>query len=493
MTARGWARRWASPMVVLALLLAACGGAATPADPTEALVDAVERSFSGAFAFEVQVELDAAAETQMPSDDVPIAALLDSLEIAGHTAGDGTLALMVAAMGQDLFELRQTDATHTYLRTDAGRIAETFGTPLDREEMLSEAQQAPEAVGQMLTGLLDGRWVGIVGERSQGPDVDAMMLMGGIDPSEVADAQREAFGDSPAEFVRRFTGASFADSGGGGDRVLDVRLHARAMAEAMYTTMLAVFGDEHRDDEQVRRDLERIPETVGGITVEVSNRLVDRVTIDVFEVARSLDPSSGDEPAGSLRLVADISEHGTAGPVAVPDGASEVAAEDLGQHHPGAFLPLGNLSSALMWPLMGLMPIGMSSSVQSVETTVELEAPPAEVTAVPRPPPGHPSPGAVPPPEPGEPPPAAPMSLESSPHAGPSGTVVTITVEGFEHGPVEVRWNPGGPVLATAEGPDFTVEVTVPADATPGQHTIVLEATSADATRSAGISFEVTS
>ncbi|MDP9023286.1 MAG: hypothetical protein M3N57_11460, partial [Actinomycetota bacterium] len=85
------------------------------------------------------------------------------------------------------------------------------------------------------------------------------------------------------------------------------------------------------------------------------------------------------------------------------------------------------------------------------------------------------------------------MRLDISPHAGPAGTQVTVTVEGFADGPVEIRWDDrDGPLLATAEGPDFTVEVTVPADASPGQHTFVLNATAPHATRGAAMSFDVT-
>lgn len=485
MTTRGSVRRWWSLAAVVALLVGACGGATAPTDPTDALVDAVERSFSDSFTFDVQVQMDDAARAEMPPGGLPFGALLDSLEITGHASGDHALQLTVAAMGQEVFELRRTDATHTYLRTDAGRIAETFGLPFERDELMTELEQEPEDVREMWTGLLDGRWVGVVGEPSRGPEGQAM-LPGGVDPSEMEALQQEVFGGSPAGFARRFASASFADSDGGDGRVLDVRLHTRAMAEAVYTTMLAVYGDEHADDEQVRRELERVPETVGGITVEVSDRLVDRLTVDVFELARSLDAAAGERPRGSLRLVADIGEHGTAGPVAAPDGALEVPAEDLGHHHPGAFLP--GLGSGTMWPLMAfLVPTGMSSSVGGIESSIEVtgpqEAPAVELTAAPGEPP---PPGATPLARP-------PMSLETSPHAGPAGTQVTITVAGFEGGPVEVRWDDrDGPVLATADGPDFTVEVTVPTDASPGRHTFFLRATAPDATRVAGIGFEVT-
>ncbi|MBW3577491.1 MAG: hypothetical protein KY462_07090 [Actinobacteria bacterium] len=493
MTTRGRIRRCSSLVAVGVLLLAACGGTTGPADPTDALIDAVERSFSGSFAFHVAADLDDVARAELPSGEVPVGALLDSLEITGHTSGGDAVQVTVAAMGQSLFELRRTDATHTYLRTDVGWIAEAFGLPLERDELLADTQQAPQAVTEMWTGLLDGRWVGLVGEPPEPPD--RMVLGGGVDTSKMQAAQQEAFGGSPGEFARRFTTAAVAagHSDGADGRVLAVVLHTRAMAEAMVAAMAEVLGEDVAGDaEQARRDLQRIPETVGGVTVEVSNRLIDRVTVDVFELARSLGEGAGDGPAGSLRLVAGITKHGSAGAVAAPDDVLEIAAEDLGHFRPGGFLPVPGVGSGLMWPLaLAFMPMGASSV--AVERSVEVGV----ATAAPAPPPELS--GVGPPPAPGASPQVATveaqprMRLDVSPHAGPAGTRVTITVEGFADGPVEVRWDDrNGRVLATADGPDFTVEVTVPADAAPGQHTFVLNATAPDATRGAAISFDVT-
>lgn len=372
-------RRWLSSVAILGLVAAACGGGSVPSDPTEALVDAVDRTSSGSFAFDVQVEMDETASGQMPSDELPVAALLGSVEVTGHTDGDEAVQLTVAAMGQELFQLRQTDATHLYLRTDAGRIAEAFGVPFDRDQLLADSQQAPPAVRELAAGLLDGRWVGIVGEPAGLPTED-MVLMGGIDPSEIEAAQREAFGGSPGEFAERFLSAEPADGDTRDEGELAVSLHTRAVAEAMRRSMSEVFGDDDASEDE-DAELERVPETVGGITVTVSDRLIRRATVDLFELARSLDPDAGDRPAGSLRLVAELSEHGRADPVAAPEDVLEVAGEDLGHFHPGRLLPLPGLGS-LTWPLgMLFMPMGVTSVERSVESSVEVElSPELEVT-----------------------------------------------------------------------------------------------------------------
>jgi len=49
------------------------------------------------------------------------------------------------------------------------------------------------------------------------------------------------------------------------------------------------------------------------------------------------------------------------------------------------------------------------------------------------------------------------------PDSGPQGTITTVTGKLFRDGPVEIRWkSAGGPLLATAHGPNFSVPVRIP-------------------------------
>jgi len=62
----------------------------------------------------------------------------------------------------------------------------------------------------------------------------------------------------------------------------------------------------------------------------------------------------------------------------------------------------------------------------------------------------------------------APMS------SGPAGSQVTVTASAIS-GDAEIRWNgTEGPKLATAAGPNFSVPVTVPADAQQGLYSLVI-------------------
>lgn len=96
-------------------------------------------------------------------------------------------------------------------------------------------------------------------------------------------------------------------------------------------------------------------------------------------------------------------------------------------------------------------------------------------------------------------------TAESSSSAGPSGTIVKITGKGFlgpeaSSAPVEIRWNsPTGPVLTATNGPEFSVPVTIPQDATAGLFYLVAIQTNgpvaegSHATAKAATVFEVVS
>jgi hypothetical protein len=63
--------------------------------------------------------------------------------------------------------------------------------------------------------------------------------------------------------------------------------------------------------------------------------------------------------------------------------------------------------------------------------------------------------------------------LVSPTSSGPPGSKVTVMGYRFGDNPVELRWDKlDGPLLATAKGPDFQADVTIPSDST-GLNTIV--------------------
>ena len=85
--------------------------------------------------------------------------------------------------------------------------------------------------------------------------------------------------------------------------------------------------------------------------------------------------------------------------------------------------------------------------------------------------------------------------LVLTPQSGPAGSSVTAAGSGFPSGePVAIHWgSTTGPVLKTVQGPGFTTQVTIPANAQPGVHTLVAATTDEHASHSqAPASFTVT-
>ena len=86
----------------------------------------------------------------------------------------------------------------------------------------------------------------------------------------------------------------------------------------------------------------------------------------------------------------------------------------------------------------------------------------------------------------------AATELRLSPASGPPGTEFLITGTGFAPGLVELHWgSQTGPIIATAEGPDFSVSATVP-DSPPNSHPVVAVVTDGSAVSTSSASFQVT-
>lgn len=79
--------------------------------------------------------------------------------------------------------------------------------------------------------------------------------------------------------------------------------------------------------------------------------------------------------------------------------------------------------------------------------------------------------------------------------SGPPGTEVTVSVLGFDPGRSEIRWNAvDGPLLGSANGPDFSASVAIPAVADGLYHLIVLSRSSGGMIgNTSSVSFQVVS
>ncbi len=77
--------------------------------------------------------------------------------------------------------------------------------------------------------------------------------------------------------------------------------------------------------------------------------------------------------------------------------------------------------------------------------------------------------------------------------SGPPGTSLTVAALGFDPGRAEIRWNAGdGELLGTANGPDFSVSVTIPQVTEGLYHLVVLaRSPSGEIGNTNTVSFEV--
>lgn len=312
-------------LLVVALALAACGTA--PTEPGDAVADAVEQTARDSFAFTLRVETDDAGRALMSEEDPQFAALLRSLEVRGSVDRPG-VQFTVEALGFEVFELRRVDAERSYVRLDPDAIALLSEGGFDAATIRRDLEGAPDALRDAGEALLAGDWVGLEGDpRDLGDDVALPFVpwSGMAADEESKEAFRRHVAADVGEFVDRF--ARVTEAGGDDEAIYDVTLRLRALAIAI-VEMLSESGGPlaWMADEEVGEDLEDVPEAVGGLTVRIADRRVERLALDVLEVGRSL----GEEvPDGSVSIVVELADHGGAAAIVEPDGATVLDLAEL--------------------------------------------------------------------------------------------------------------------------------------------------------------------
>lgn len=326
--------------ILLALVLAGCG--TPPEAPADGLEDALKRTFSGSFDYRVTVELGDAALAELRTTDPQLATGLQTLEVRG-TYDDPSHSLVVSALGLEIFELRKVDATRTFTRIDLGAIAGLSGAPFDPTAVVDEfmmygvGEKQPE-LRDVLERLVRGDWVGF--------DVDAERLAAAMESWASDDhhvpfplspfagtgdgeglfrAVEEHVANSPGEFIERFT--SVSERTADDVRHLSVDLRLRTLLTAMTTALAEVWAPFAYMGDEIEGDLAAVPEIVSGLSIDVRDRLVQRIAFDLFEAMRSADVD--DVPPGSASLVVEFTEHGSATSAVAPEGVAPVDLVDL--------------------------------------------------------------------------------------------------------------------------------------------------------------------
>lgn len=300
-------------LLVGALLLAGCAG---PPVPEEALADAFERTFSGAFAFDATVDADRGALAALGENAGQAAAFLSGFRIQGRT--DGTRhALTVRILGTDLLDFRALSPEERYLRLGLSDLAAVADIRIGHERALRLTQDLdlPASVTAAVVAALEGRWVAVVG-RFSGEDL-AQLAGPGVGQAELAGAVRAAFGEDVGAFLERFVAVDAQQEEAGGRRfVVSLRLRELLRAAAELQAALTGRGPPSR---ALEVELAGLPETVAG-TVTARDGQVHELRFDV---------TAGRVADGSVELTVRLSDHGAVQPVTAPEGAVRVPGRDL--------------------------------------------------------------------------------------------------------------------------------------------------------------------
>lgn len=324
MTARRRARRRVPRCLAASLavgLLASGAVACTdpePADPAAALVQTVQDTLDGAFAYRLVAEADREAVEELGQSLGSVAARLNVFEVTGVVDGS-TVSVDVQAFGTaPLLQVRRFGDDELYLRVAAGDgPLAAVATPELEGQILGVAVQTgqSDAVVAAVGALFDGEWIGVDGAFDTGVLAE---LGGGDDADEDPAGGAGDQGATPLpqlvdDYIRVVDQQQ--DDGTTTTRVeLQVRELLRALA--------AVGGPVDAAD--FEENLQVIPETVVGDVV-VADGVVEAVVFDIAAAARE----AGDDVRGSLQLRLELSEHGQPTTPAVPDPLVTVPSVDL--------------------------------------------------------------------------------------------------------------------------------------------------------------------
>lgn len=294
--------------VVTAVLLAGCGFASQETE----LLAAVDRSFSGSFAYTLHVDAEpAAGET----DEVGLGSLMRGLEVSGRRV-DGNDALVVRVLGFDAFELRSDGVDRVHVRLGLGQLFRVAaGGGVDPSAAMVEALEArgsPREILDTVRAGLDGQWLTVEG-RIDTAALERILAGEARSPASETPALRDALCQDLRGFVACF---------------VEVRGVAESGSEQTYDVALDVAELVRRlgslDPTDVVVGTAEVPERVPGRVV-TRDGLIRTVEAELTEVDAT--GQEGSEPVVRVRL--EVRDHGSVEPLPAPERTSVVDAEDF--------------------------------------------------------------------------------------------------------------------------------------------------------------------
>lgn len=311
-------------VVLLALVLAACGG---PSDPGEELAEAFQRTFDDSFAYRFVVDADATAVEALGEGAGQAAAFLSGFAIEG-TVDDEAVSVDVQGLGTSLLQVRSIGEDELYVQLGAQNLLAMLGGGFSPEDLLPTLEAAgldTELQGAVL-GALRGEWIGIEGgfDASQLGDV-----AGGdteVDEEEAEAAFHEAFGEDIPAFFERYVVVRGEPQEEEGVRNFTVDLQLRELLRAAAEASEQLGRADTAATDDLEADLAELPETVPG-EVSVDDGLVTSIAFRAADTMRE----AGTDVEGDLNLVLDLSSHGSVEELVAPPDATVITSDQLQQ------------------------------------------------------------------------------------------------------------------------------------------------------------------
>lgn len=312
-------RAWLAGVLAVAVVAAGCTSDEPP-DPETALVQTVDETLDGSFAYRLVAEADREALEDLGQSLGSVAARLNLFEVAGVVDG-ATVSVDVQVFGtQPLFQLRRFGAEELYVRVAAGEgPLAALATPELEGRLLGVAVQTsqPDTVVTAIGALFDGDWIGISGA------FDPAALTGLADGADGEGGEAPTTTELPTplpEIVADYL--TVADQvSDDGTTTTRVDLQVRDLLRA-----LASLGQDGFDVGAFEEGLAVLPETVTG-DVLTRDGVVEAIVFDVAEAARA----AGEEVTGAMELRFELSDHGQPQVPEVPQPAVTVPSVDLAE------------------------------------------------------------------------------------------------------------------------------------------------------------------
>lgn len=311
-------RAWLATVLMVAVMAAGCT-ADEPPDPETQLVQTIDETLDGAFAYRLVAQADREALDDLGQSLGSVAARLNLFEVSGVVDGP-TVSVDVQVFGtRPLFQLRRFGSEELYVRVGAGDgPLAALATPELEGRLLGVAVQTgqPDTVVTAIGALFDGEWVGITGAFDPA-------ALAGLSGGEDGDADEPGGAELPTplpEIVADYLTVSEQASEDDTTRTR-VDLRVRDLLRA-----LASLGQDDFDVGAFEEGLALLPETVTGDVV-TRDGVVEAIVFDVAEAARE----AGEDVSGSLELRFELSDHGRPETPEVPEAAVTVPSADLAE------------------------------------------------------------------------------------------------------------------------------------------------------------------